>query len=580
MSVADTANPKPEAQTEIVPFEPVLGDRFVLAWPHFMVTLWFAGLFLLLSHLPLFHTEVWGHVTVGNSILQSQSLVVEEPVLSLAEGMPFVNSAWLSQVIMAAADNIGGPFALSGLSAVSQVITLILFGVAVYLRTGKKRYVLAASVFAVIVSWGLLSVLRPQVFGGICFASLLLMVAMLPQWNCFASKSESKKGVMPLWFWIAVPLLFVLWVNLDISFVAGLAVLACLAVGRLIDVWRKTGSLLAPLLDQQTRSLFLLAELAALATLANPLGWNLWGYAVGTGANSFFKLAGGWRPLALASWVGVGFAAIWLVALLCLRSSKSPIRGYEILLMAVFSVAVACNALFIFWLPIVAGFVLLPRVHETLDSFGINSWAWVQWLEKSAIPAKASEGTSDKKPLRFAFTLCSVLVVWIAFALSPISTPLLGGGEKATVKYNSQTPVGAAKFLSENVPAKLVWAPSAWGDFLHRETDAKPGYFANSNIRILPPQAQLDYAQIHRAAPTTQRLLNRYDVGVVVVDVARQRDLNTTLNAATKDWRIAYEDEQAAIYVRRNDDSLSPRERVGVRARSPFDVAVSRRGTK
>lgn len=552
MSAADTTTAESRETTEIRPFEPVLGDRFVLAWPHLVLTCWFCGLFLILSHLPLVHTELWGHITAGNEIILAAELPQNEPSLSLAEGMPYASPTWLSQITLASVNNVGGADALSGLLALIQLFALLAFSFAIYFRTTKKRYALAAAVGLVAVSFAFSTALLPRVFGGVCLASMLLILALLPQWNGFASKSAKKKGEWPIWVWFAVPALFAIWANFDISFVAGLLVLVCIAIGRIVDVVRKTSSLLTVLIDRQTRRMVVLAELAAIATLVNPYGWNLWGYAVGSGVNSFWVLAGGWHPLVLASLTGLGFVAIWLIAIACIRFSTATWRSEEVLLLASFSLAVACNEQLIVWFAPVAGFILFPRIREMLESSGVFQMEWMQRIEASAVPALASEGDAERRPLRFAYSLCSVLVVWIAFALSPLSNPLFGGDPRSPDhQFSTQTPLGVANYLAELQPDTLIWAPSYWGDFLNLNAKSDPGYFANSNLRVLPAQAQLDFDHIRRAGPGTNRLLGRYNVGVIVVDVTRQKDLSAVIKANTTDWRLAYQDDQAAVYISR-----------------------------
>ena len=66
----------------------------------------FAGMALVLGLVytfccsrPIWHTDVWGHLSYGRYIWETKSLPTTEPLLPLAKGMPFIDSPWLSQLI-------------------------------------------------------------------------------------------------------------------------------------------------------------------------------------------------------------------------------------------------------------------------------------------------------------------------------------------------------------------------------------------------------------------------------------------------------------------------------------------------
>ena len=55
-----------------------------------------AAVFALASFLPLWHTDVWGHLSYGRWIVETRSLPETEPLLPLCEGVRFIDTAWLS----------------------------------------------------------------------------------------------------------------------------------------------------------------------------------------------------------------------------------------------------------------------------------------------------------------------------------------------------------------------------------------------------------------------------------------------------------------------------------------------------
>lgn len=106
----------------------------------------------------------------------------------------------------------------------------------------------------------------------------------------------------------------------------------------------------------------------------------------------------------------------------------------------------------------------------------------VATLDCSADAARLAWEGEPAKPMQFLFTLLSALVMWTAFALSPLAGPVLGGKPRPIDHaYSPETPHSVAKFLREQPPKGLVWAPDDWSDWW--PWDGPPGLkiAANSN---------------------------------------------------------------------------------------------------
>src|SRR4051794_35156632 len=80
---------------------PLLSQRYALGIEHLAVCTFFVGILLYLSYIPLFYTDLWGHVEYGRWILEHGSLPAEDPFLVLGQGMRVVDNAWLSQLVFA-----------------------------------------------------------------------------------------------------------------------------------------------------------------------------------------------------------------------------------------------------------------------------------------------------------------------------------------------------------------------------------------------------------------------------------------------------------------------------------------------
>jgi hypothetical protein len=253
--------------------------------------------------------------------------------------------------------------------------------------------------------------------------------------------------------------------------------------------------------------------------------------------------------LYLASFSGIGFAAFWVAVLFALRFSRTRIHATDVLLLGLASLAVICNALLIWWFAPLALLVLLPYLAEMASRY------WGERASERATHVAAADGAGgeaqEARPLRFAFTLVCLLIVWTAFAFSPASTPLFGRKPREAARlHNAQTPLGVATYLREHPPQKLVWAPQYWGDWLLWDGPAGMQVFANSDARILPQQVLYDYGRIWQGEGGWTEVLDRYDVGTLVIDKQAQPLLRRSVQRSRASWRVEYEDDQALLLRR------------------------------
>lgn len=147
----------------------VLQDRIPehlrLSRPAIGVITLLALLFLVTSYQPLHYSDLWGHLSYGRWIWVNQAVPRVEPLMPLAHGVPFVDTAWLSQLTEFGLVNqfgtAGGQFFYAGL--ISAAFAFILG--AVYRRTQSLLAVLAAFITFGGGGYQQLLVVRPQLAG-------------------------------------------------------------------------------------------------------------------------------------------------------------------------------------------------------------------------------------------------------------------------------------------------------------------------------------------------------------------------------------------------------------------------------
>ena len=245
---------------------PILSARFALTWFQVAACLPFLLLFLYVSYVPLFHSVTWRHVAMGSWILEHGVFPTEEPWLPLAKGVPFIASSWLSEVFIAQIEIWGGSQGLANALAISFLLLTIFLARVYYVRSRSVALAVAGAIYVIIAWWSGLGVLRPAIFGGFCLVTQLWMLAR-------QHRSATGKITIANWLWFAMPPLLLIWANLDASFVLGLGILTCYAVGSVADRVLKAKKARGVLVSRATFQWIALVELSALATCFNPYGF-------------------------------------------------------------------------------------------------------------------------------------------------------------------------------------------------------------------------------------------------------------------------------------------------------------------
>jgi hypothetical protein len=216
----------------------VLDRRFALGLPHVAVTTFFVLLFVLLNWLPLKPADLWGHVAYGRWIAAHRALPTEEPFVPLFAGMRVVHTAWLSQLLLAGAERLNGPEALSTLFAVSGVVTYLILARTYYLQTHRLGLAVLGVAGVIAIGLSRAITIRPEIFGSLCFAGLLWLVTSAGGGTAHGT-SPPPSAAVRIRLWLGVPLLMALWANLHGSFLCGIAFLGCCFLGQVIEAcWR------------------------------------------------------------------------------------------------------------------------------------------------------------------------------------------------------------------------------------------------------------------------------------------------------------------------------------------------------
>ena len=524
---------------------PKLDARYALRTRHVALVALFTLLVLVLSHVPLRHTDLWGHVAYGHWILQHGQLPSEDPFMPLAEGMTVVDTQWLSQVIFAWVETAGGAEGLSTLFALAVLAGYLLLARVFYLQTRSVSWTIAGTLLVLILGWSRLTTIRPEMFAVVCFAALMWLLTCAQKSNHqpgegqFAQASFAPSGVVT---WLAVPLVMMLWANLHGSFVCGLVLLGCLLLGRVLEVVIDQRSFRAALGDAQARRWLLLVELAAVATLVNPYGLSLLTYVAGFPLNGALKQISEWAPMVILGTGGREFAFAWVLIAIALRHSRRRVHPTEILLIAAFSIAAVMQHRMMAWFAPAAAWVLLPHLTSACS----------RWRGAATTARNCFSEPKRSTPLRlWGPTLVAGLVVWVGFSLSGFRGVIPSAQPRPAERlFSTETPRGLTDWLRSQPAAGQVWNPQWWGDWLAWDGPSELSVFMTSHVHLVPPHVWSDYLRVQYAERGWESTLGRYNVKTVVVDKRQQRSLASALRAADG-WHRVFEDHQAVVYTKR-----------------------------
>jgi hypothetical protein len=503
----------------------------------------FAGictLFLFLSHRPLWHTDLWGHLAYGRWIVEHGALPSTEPLIPLCREVPFVDFSWLSEVIGYAAYRWHGAEVLQLLYAGCIAACVGLLAWCVWRRTRSNAAAALAAVTYVCVDWQQLAIVRPQLAGCVCF----LLVFALAQAQFFGRQSNAPFWRSQMVSRLLMMSVFAAWANLHGSFLVGLATLGTFVCGRAADVLRRTGSLRAVRDDRRARRGIILLVLAMTAVLLNPYGWRIFAAAWKLSSNANLADLVEWKPLGLWMWQGraVLIVSIGLVALSLLTPRR--ISTTEVLLLVGLGVATLPTSRMIVWWGPIAAYYL-----------GLHAAAIAQRRQIGTVLARGTRlshayrvCTTRMLPTSFPVAaLVSALVLTPFFVHDALGTALL---RHRYSNLSAQTPVDVTDFLVENPPRGQIFNTMEWGDYLLWAGPPGLEVFVASHAHLVPRTVWQDYLRISTLDDGWQKILERYRVNTAIVDDDQHAVLADALREDPA-WSVAHEDAIGLVFVRR-----------------------------
>jgi hypothetical protein len=451
------------------------------------------------------------HLRTGEYILEHG--IPHQDVFSFtASDHEWITHEWLSDVLMALIHRVGG---LPALMLVFAGVAALTFGL-IYVRCAGRPYLAAFVTLLGFLTasgpWGV----RPQMFNVLGIAAFVNIVEGVKD------KKLDRRAFLLL------PVLMMIWVNLHSGYLLGVVLLGTYIVGEAAQL--RFGPTDERGLDWSSiRWLAGITALCFAATLFNPNGYRLWIYPFQTlGSNAM--------QIHIQEWKSPNFhlSPFWPFGMMLVVGLVSLVLSYErptwtdMLLFFGTATAGLVSARHIQIFAVVATPVVARYVLRRFTSTRIYP------LLEGTLP--------QSKPSRLmANTHWAIMGLMTLLAVVYVDKVIQNNDTAMATRY----PVAAVNFLEqEDWVARRGYNSYNWGGYLIWRGLS---VFVDGRADVYGDEFMLYNLQTYQAQPTWHEPLDEFEVEYVLVE----RDIPlTVLLAESDDWREAYSDDVAQIFVR------------------------------
>lgn len=490
------------------------GIRIDHVWVLFALTL--AGGFIALVPTP--PNDFWWHLKAGQLVATEGLPHTNRFAWTLPADTPYVYATWLGEWLFYVLYRAGG---LGLVVFARNMLGLAGFGLVALearRRSGSWRLAALALLLAAAMSANNL-IIRTQNWSWVPVGLYALVL------GAYAA-GQVRPRVLAL-----LPLTMLFWVNAHGAFVVGLALVGVYAAG---ETLRRLAGSAGALSWQHVRMLYvaLLATLAA--TLANPLGFGIFGYVRDLLTDPPSQgLINEWQPPTPRTLAGFFFYVSILVLVVAFAYARRRPTITDVLLTLAFTWEAWSGARYVMWF----GMVVMPIVAQCMAS------------RPARMPRPA--GANLVLAALFGALLVAVQPPFKAqLPLPPEYKALFVAMPDAPEAFSAGTPVAATAWLRAHAPPGMrLFNEMGYGSYLDWALYPQAQSFIDPRVELFPLQQWQDYVEITKARDYNV-LLAKYGVTHVMLDHMLQPELSDAM-AADPGWRRVYNDDRTAIYERR-----------------------------
>ncbi len=466
----------------------------------------FALLFALAARVPI-DTDTWWHLRSGEYTLQN-GMIYADPFSSTANGQPWINHSWGSQIILYGVWQVGGLFGLmiytAGLATLGMYFVYKSSAGSVYLRA----FALVIGAAAAAVFWSP----RPQMISFALSAVILYLIHLY-----------KREKVDRLWL---IPLIMGVWGNLHAGFSIGFIFLGGTIAGEVLgNLFNKNGENVIGW--GRLRKLVIVTLVSVGALVINPYGLQMLAVPFQTvGIGVLRAYIQEWNSPNFQGRETWGFVLLLIGVLGAAGASKRRLDWTDFLLVSgtAFLSLVAGRNIAVF--AVVATPVLTYHLESILSERG-----WVVRSVKSVSPRMG------RINLILVVVLVTAALLKVVLVMEPITV------QQA---IESTLPVNAVEYLRENPQEGVMFNSYNWGGYLMYALPDVP-VFVDGRTDLYGDTILTEYLSAATAGADWRETLDTRGIGYVVVETGSGLARALSEEAG---WVTAYTDDLASVFVR------------------------------
>lgn len=490
---------------------------------YYILPFWLAAIFCLRGDIAF--NDLGHYIKFGEMMMEKGAVLSHDLFTHTFCGLQYVNSGWLSQVLLAFCWKTGGLKLL-----ILMKTTLLLAAMAIFCHlignlTRHYKITLIFIVYAVALgctNWGL----RPQ-------------LCIIPIFAFFYSHLYRKEKITNSSI-LLFSLLMILWVNLHSSFPLGIMLAGIFLLGEAGSEYRNNATYskierikkLAG--NSRLRRLLFLLIILTLATLINPYGIEIWKDVWANPSISQARSAE-WQPTMMKGFAGYCFVISIVLGTVILKYSRRKITFTEAMLLLVFLPAGFKAVRMVLWWGIVSAPIL--AVH----------FCSIEFAAKRISGQKKEAGSeSECLPLNILF-LVVIVAAFISFL--PWLRPYHPIKEVRNIINPITEPVEIADYIKREGLKGKMYNNINWGSYLIWRLWPEYKVFADNRLHLVPEEIWKDTIAMQNGFANWNNILDKYDISFVVLSKKDNKRMIEFIGDDTR-WKKEYEDETGAIFVR------------------------------
>jgi hypothetical protein len=531
---------------------------------HVLATLLIAALFVFFNLTPLGHSDIWGHLKIGEWIIDNQRLPERELFSPFSDPtLPASNFQWLSQAMYAGAFRFGAWFVggtplhqveggiemLRTLHALCEALKALFLLLALRRIAGSLPLAIAGVCVVFSLSLFPSAVQRPQAFAEVLFALTL--------WLLSRPLVETPEPNVPL-SWrrtLAIAAVLTLWANIHGSFLIGIALVGLFWLGAVISSLQERGFATTIADRPLHRTLLAVILGTVLLSLLNPHGIRAIPEVLLFGKSPNVMSMREWRPIEFSTGLGGHWSYLIALGLVILTQLAAP-RVYgptQLLLLLVFGTTpLLQERLMTWWVMLVP--VLVAPMWATIVTGDPEKWTSVLSLRKTIIAAGillVGLIWSSAAQIMLGHPPTAIVKSATPATLWQITDDLLHGKPSSDDETLKTSPL--ARALSEelkNYPGGVfqgnIFTPEEMGDYLVWSLPAKAPVIVYSHVHAFPPGWWEDYVEVLFGRSGWRGVLDRERVNLVICKMEHREELFEKLRN-DPDWVILLDQSETPI---------------------------------